>query len=103
MVVRHISVPTLAFFMLQAVAITVEDLLFWSTKSWRPQLGLVNRVVGYLWVIFWFTLSYPMYLDLMNSNDYGSGGILYGHVTHSVREILFGRVLDLIGLKRNVN
>ncbi|KAJ5190086.1 hypothetical protein N7491_007871 [Penicillium cf. griseofulvum] len=54
------------FFLLQAAAITAEDVVLWlypriaptSTHRWRFQW------VGYAWVICWFGYSLPFFLDI---------------------------------------
>ena len=65
------------FFLLQAVAITFEDLVIYIAKrllprgmidtnlgkedeSWR---GVAARVVGYCWVALWFCLAMPIWVD----------------------------------------
>ena len=69
------------FFLLQAVAITVEDFVIYSTKRllhWRGielKLGkadeswaeAVLRVIGYCWVTLWFCFTVPMILDELNT------------------------------------
>ncbi|KAF2165963.1 hypothetical protein M409DRAFT_23691 [Zasmidium cellare ATCC 36951] len=53
-----------AFFMSQPCAICVEDVVIWA---WR-RMGLVGRdrgwerVVGYVWVVAWFSYSLRMYV-----------------------------------------
>ena len=69
------------FFLLQAVAITVEDFVIYSAKRllhWRGielKLGkadeswaeAVLRVIGYCWVTLWFCFTVPMILDELNT------------------------------------
>lgn len=52
------------YFMLQAFAITFEDLVLHVGKvaGWDRRRGL-GRVVGYLWVLAWFTVTHPIWLD----------------------------------------
>ncbi|KAK4494433.1 hypothetical protein PRZ48_014731 [Zasmidium cellare] len=53
-----------AFFMSQPLAIVFEDLVFWAWKK----MGLkgrnrgLERVVGYVWVVGWFSWSLKMYI-----------------------------------------
>ncbi|KAF8216594.1 membrane bound O-acyl transferase family-domain-containing protein [Mycena galopus ATCC 62051] len=52
----------LIFFLSQAVVITLEDIVIAAGK----ELGLKSRVwkvVGYVWVLTWLTLSVPVWMD----------------------------------------
>jgi Membrane bound O-acyl transferase family len=64
MVFRHFTSFSLQFFLLQAIAISFEDFVIWSTKSmsayWDPR---ISRTVGYVWVLGWFCFAIPMWLD----------------------------------------
>ena len=65
------------FFLHQAVAITFEDLVIYTTKRLLCQGGIelksrrvdeswaetVARVVGYCWVILWFCSTLPAWID----------------------------------------
>lgn len=79
MVRRRLTSSTVRFFMLQAVAITLEDLFLWYTKALRsnPGVGWLNRIVGYCWVIWWMTWSFPIFLDPMSVDGYTIGGAVF--------------------------
>lgn len=68
MVVRYLPIFPLKFFLLQAVAITIEDFVIWCTRSIRPKLGWLNKAIGFAWVVVWFTWSGPQWLDPMSAN-----------------------------------
>ena len=64
------------FFLLQAAAITFEDLVIYMAKRFlirgiklkpggddESRGGAVVRVLGYCWVILWFCLTLPAWLD----------------------------------------
>ena len=65
------------FFLLQAVAITFENfviyiakrLLLWKGIEFKPGKAdeswaeAVVRVIGYCWVILWFCLTMPLWID----------------------------------------
>jgi len=74
------------FFLLQAVAITFEDLVIYIAKrllrrgevelkpgrvdeSWAET---AVRVMGYCWVTLWFCLTLPVWVDELNSIGVGS-------------------------------
>lgn len=59
---------TVRFFLLQAVAITVEDFVQWFTKSWRLKMGWTSKAVGFCWVLVWFSWSAPLWFDYLNKN-----------------------------------
>ncbi|KAF9646131.1 hypothetical protein BDM02DRAFT_3172253 [Thelephora ganbajun] len=80
------------FFLLQAIAITFEDFVIYITKSLLIQRGIelrpgkihkswaeaVVRVIGYCWVVVWFCLTLPVWLDGastigLNNVDRGAG------------------------------
>ena len=53
------------FFILQALAIAVEDAVIAIAKTLHPKLGDARwtRVVGYMWTIAWFSWSTVLYAD----------------------------------------
>lgn len=65
------------FFLLQAVAITFEDLVIYFAKPFLLRRGIefklgysdltlaegIVRVVGYCWVILWFCSTVPIWMD----------------------------------------
>ncbi|KAF9777635.1 membrane bound O-acyl transferase family-domain-containing protein [Thelephora terrestris] len=73
------------FFLLQAVAITFEDFVLSLAKRYLPQSGIesklrdagwswlevVVRVVGYCWVILWFCLTVPVWMDESSAAGFG--------------------------------
>ena len=74
---RRIVYRSFKFFLLQAVAITLEDFFIYLSKRLlllcgmrlnpgstdETWVGAVVRVVGYCWVIIWFCLTLPVYVD----------------------------------------
>lgn len=72
------------FFLLQAVAITIEDFVIYIAKrSLRrgenlkpgkvgPWTEVVTKFVGYCWVILWLTSTLPGWLDELNALGCGS-------------------------------
>jgi len=68
------------FFLLQAAAITLEDLVAYIAKQWlRPRgielkpgkageswVEVAVRVIGYCWVTLWLCLTLPVWLDELN-------------------------------------
>ena len=78
---KRVVYRPLNFFLLQAVAITFEDFVIYISKglfrrggiemkqgkeggSW---LGVVVRIIGYCWVILWFCLALPAWVDGSNT------------------------------------
>lgn len=74
------------FFLLQAVAITFEDFVIYLAKRFLPQSGIeskpgnagwswggaVVRVIGYCWVLIWFCLTVPVWMDEANAAGFGA-------------------------------
>ena len=74
------------FFLLQAVAITFEDLVIYIAKRLLRQRGIklkpgetdgswgevAVKVIGYSWVTLWFCLTLPVWLDEPDSIGFGS-------------------------------
>ena len=74
------------FFLLQAVAITFEDLVIYIAKGILRREGVefkpgrvdeswaetVVRVVGYCWVTLWFCFTVPVWLDGLSSIGFNS-------------------------------
>lgn len=78
MVLRHLPMSTMRAFLLQAVAITLEDFVIWCTQPIRPKLGVLSRATGFIWVVVWITcLSGPPWVDSMSVHGYGSGGTVF--------------------------
>lgn len=76
MVARRLSLtkPSIRWFLLQAVGITLEDFFMWCTKSIRPNSRWLNRAIGTIWVTLWFAWTTPAYTDNMSMGGYGVGG-----------------------------
>ena len=69
------------FFLLQAAAITFEDLVIYITnrllrrggielkpgKAGESSAEVVVRVIGYCWVTLWLCLTLPVWLDELNA------------------------------------
>lgn len=53
-----------AFFMLQPVAITAEDLVQWVYRQLRgpSPAGSFEKLFGYVWVVVWFSFSLHLYI-----------------------------------------
>lgn len=74
---RRIVSRSFKFFMLQALAITLEDFVIYISKRLLLQAGLkfnpgkaneswaeaAVRVMGYCWVVLWFCATLPIYVD----------------------------------------
>ena len=74
---RRVTEGTMKFFLIQAVAITFEDLVIRIAKrlplfrGTKPTSGKDNgfrvravvRVIGYCWVVLWLCFSLPIWLD----------------------------------------
>ena len=74
---KRIVSRSIKFFVLQAMAITFEDLVIYITKRLslfqesKPASGKANgfwvkavaRVIGYCWVVLWLCFSLPIWLD----------------------------------------
>ena len=81
------------FFLLQAVAITFEDFVIYIAKRLLRRKGIefklgkadeswaeaAVRVIGYCWVILWFCLTLPVWLD--EPNTVGLSSTDRGHIT----------------------
>ena len=81
------------FFLLQAAAITFEDLVIYIAKSLLRWGGIelkpgkadeswaeaVVRVAGYCWVTLWFCWTLPMWID--EANTVGIGSVDRGPIT----------------------
>ena len=83
---RRLVYYSFKFFLLQPVAITFEILVIQATKRILCQRGIelklgrpgqrwggaVVRVVGYCWVILWFCLTVPVWLDELSAVGFSS-------------------------------
>ena len=64
MLFQNWSGTSMRFFVLQAVAITFEDMVIaLAARFGHTQQNTVSRFIGYIWVFAWFTYSLPMWLD----------------------------------------
>ena len=64
MLFQNWSGTSMRFFVLQAVAITFEDMVIaLAARFGHTQQNTVFRFIGYIWVFAWFTYSLPMWLD----------------------------------------
>jgi Membrane bound O-acyl transferase family len=58
------------FFLLQAIAISFEDFVLWSTKHWCARWDRrITRIIGYIWVLGWFCFAIPIWLDPLTAAD----------------------------------
>ena len=77
---KRIVSRSFKFFLLQAVAITFEDLVIYTAKRLLPRVGKVDkpwtmvavRVTGYCWVTLWLCLTLPVWLDELNALGFSS-------------------------------
>jgi len=74
------------FFLLQAVAITFEDFIIYIAKGLLRRGGIelklgkgdeswleaVVRVIGYCWVVLWFCLSLPIWVDELDAAGFNN-------------------------------
>ena len=81
MLAKRMAYYSFKFFLLQAVAITFEDLVIHIAKRLLRRggieldpgkaneslIGAAVRVIGYSWVILWLCLTLPVLLDESNS------------------------------------
>ncbi|KAF9456879.1 membrane bound O-acyl transferase family-domain-containing protein [Collybia nuda] len=51
------------FFFAQAVGITIEDIVIAVSRKMNVQSSQRARLVGYLWVFWWFSVTTPWYID----------------------------------------
>jgi len=52
------------FFLAQAIAITVEDaVIALASRTGIDKSTYLTRIIGYMWVFLWFSISMPWYLD----------------------------------------
>ncbi len=63
-----------AFFMLQPVAITIEDLISWifckCFGSNKSNAGVrYQKILGYAWVFFWFSFCLSLYIKGLRDAD----------------------------------
>ena len=87
MLEKRLAYHSFKFFILQAVAITFEDFVIYIAKHLLRLGGIqlkpgrvdenwaeaVVRVMGYCWVILWFCLTLPVWLDEPNTIGFSSG------------------------------
>ena len=74
---RRVVLRSIKYFLLQAVAITCEDIVIYVAKrsllvvgiKLTPEkldgtrVGAVVKVIGYCWVILWFSWAFPIWQD----------------------------------------
>ena len=77
---KRIVSRSFKFFLLQAVAITFEDLVVYTAKRLLrrgrklggPWTIVVVRAFGYCWVTLWLSLTLPVWLDELNALGFSS-------------------------------
>ena len=81
MLEKRLTYRSLKFFLLQAIAITFEDLVIYVAKFLFHRRGIefkpgrtneswaevVVRVIGYCWVTLWFCWTLPIWVDEPNT------------------------------------
>ncbi|QIW96627.1 hypothetical protein AMS68_002145 [Peltaster fructicola] len=55
---RHSVMHEFSFFMLQPLAITLED----AVLKWTGGAGPRSHAIGYAWIVLWFSISLPIYI-----------------------------------------
>jgi hypothetical protein len=70
MVLKQLSLAPPRFFLFQAVAITIEDVVIWLARPLRAKLGWMGRAIGYVWVVLWLCSSAPLWFDQMSAKGY---------------------------------
>lgn len=88
MVGKEFFGSTFLFFPLQAVIITVEDVVMALFKRLgvNKQTPLI-RIIGYLWVFFWFYYSTPLFLDWGLKAGMNSGGMLPFSIIQTIKKL----------------
>ncbi|THH19422.1 hypothetical protein EW146_g1769 [Bondarzewia mesenterica] len=71
MVDRKYAGSSIPFFISQAVAITAEDTVIALCRSVAVSSSRLTRLVGYIWVFVWATLTFSMYRDLAVEAGWG--------------------------------
>jgi len=67
MLYGYLPLFSLQFFLLQAVGISFENFIIWMTGCISSKLhARVNKTIGYVWVIVWFSWTGPMWIDPMS-------------------------------------
>ncbi|KAJ7626833.1 membrane bound O-acyl transferase family-domain-containing protein [Roridomyces roridus] len=78
MALHHLRGRALSFFMLQAVGITLEDVIFRlarKTPLGRLEGSVGARLVGYAWTLGWFALVLPYWQEPLVRAGLTDGGI----------------------------
>lgn len=89
---RRMTYRNLKFFLLQAVGITFEDFIVYVAKRLLVQRGIkpnagkadggwvhaAVRVIGYCWLLLWFCLTLPVWVDEFSVA--GSGNVDRGPI-----------------------
>ena len=67
------------FFLLQAVAITFEDIIISlaARAGLSSKPNLFYKFIGFVWIYAWFTYSLPMWLDNMIQAGLMDDGVNY--------------------------
>jgi hypothetical protein len=64
---------TTQFFILQAVAITIEDGVLWIGERFsNGKMRRWIRILGYAWVVLWMRASLPIYLNVLTRGGFGT-------------------------------
>jgi len=96
MLEKRIVYRSLKFLLLQAIAITFEDLVIYTAKRLLHRGGMefkpgrvdeswaeaVVRVIGYCWVTLWFCATLPVWVD--ESSAIGFASTDRGVITQSL-------------------
>jgi len=86
MLEKRIVYRSFKFFLLQAVAITFEDLVIYTAKhllrrggiefkserAGEAWAGKIVRVIGYFWVTLWFCATLPVWIDESSAIGFAS-------------------------------
>ncbi len=60
---------SMPFFLLNGVAITIEDLFLTAARSLGAESTPAMKLLGYAWVVLWFGWSAPLLVDWMMQAD----------------------------------
>lgn len=70
--IGRLPASTFKYFLLQGVAITVEDFVIWLARG-KGIPTWAGKTIGYVWVIVWTCWVTTPWLDIMNSHGYRNG------------------------------
>jgi hypothetical protein len=74
---------SVGFFLLQAVAITCEDVIIAlaARAGFSSKPNCFVKIMGFVWVFAWFTYSLPMWLDETMENWVSNVPVILANIT----------------------